>query len=182
MEFKQIKNLELSFDKLKEDLLKPFQLASPQFEDYGLALELNKIDHNLEPADALHIAMAINNKAKFFVTLGEKDLISNEKFVKFWGKIVDNVAYVNMLNRWDSYNNNLLDNNRPCDLLWERTYVWFDGMINPCDYDYKSLLNVGSIKDSSIKEIWTGKKYNKLREGHLKGNRRSFFPCDRCEF
>ena len=83
MEFKQIKNLELSFDKLKEDLLKPFQLASPQFEDYGLALELNKIDHNLEPADALHIAMAINNKAKFFVTLGEKDLISNEKFVKF---------------------------------------------------------------------------------------------------
>ena len=83
MEFKKIKNLELSFDKLKEDLLKPFQLTSSRFEDYELVLELKKINYNLESADSLHIAMAINNKAKFFVTLGEKDLINNDKLVKF---------------------------------------------------------------------------------------------------
>jgi len=83
MEFKQIKNLELSFDKLKENLLKQFQLTSSGFEDYQLSLELKKIDYKLEPADSLHIAMAINNKAKFFVTLGEKDLINNDKLVKF---------------------------------------------------------------------------------------------------
>ena len=83
MEFKPTKNLELSFDKLKENLLKPFQLTSSNFEDYQLSLELKKIDYKLEPADSLHIAMAINNKAKFFITLGEKDLINNNKLVKF---------------------------------------------------------------------------------------------------
>lgn len=48
-------------------------------------------------------------------------------FLKFWEKIVDNVACVPMLKRWDSYNNKPLDNNSACNLLWERTYVWFDG-------------------------------------------------------
>ncbi|MBU2639354.1 MAG: PIN domain-containing protein [Nanoarchaeota archaeon] len=83
MEFKEVKSLELSFEKLKEDLFKPFQLTSSQFEDYKLSLELRKIHNHLEPADSLHIAMAINNKAKFFVTLGEKDLINNQKFREF---------------------------------------------------------------------------------------------------
>lgn len=82
MELKQTKNLELSFDKL-EELLKPFQLTSAKFEDYNLVSELKKVDYNLEPADALHIAIAVNNEVKFFITLGEKKLIDNSKLVEF---------------------------------------------------------------------------------------------------
>ena len=30
--------------------------------------------------------------------------------------------------------------------LWTRTYVWYDGEVNPCDFDYKSNLSVGMSK------------------------------------
>ena len=70
--------------------------------------------------------------------------------------------------------------NGACNYLWERMYVWYDGLCNPCDIDYKSKLSVGSIKDESIKEIWNGQKFTELRNMHLNGKRNKVYPCDRC--
>lgn len=103
------------------------------------------------------------------------------KFKEFWEKYVDHVVMVEMENRWDTYHNSKdIMGSGSCEYLWERMYVWYDGTCNPCDIDYKSELSVGSIKKNSIKEIWNGDKYQKLRELHLKGNRNQCYPCDRC--
>ena len=59
-------------------------------------------------------------------------------------------------------------------------YVWFDGKCNPCDVDYKSYLEVGNVNEKTIKEIWHGKTYEKLRKDHLEKNRKKWNPCDRC--
>ena len=59
-------------------------------------------------------------------------------------------------------------------------YVWFDGKVNPCDADYKSLLSYGNVKDSSIKDIWNNNIIQKLREEHLNKDRKKTKPCDRC--
>ena len=69
-----------------------------------------------------------------------------------------------------------------CNLLYERLYVWFDGTCVPCDFDYKSYLNLGNVNKNTIKEIWHGKKYNNLRERHIKGERKCVEPCNRCMF
>ncbi|MBW2984906.1 PIN domain-containing protein [Candidatus Woesearchaeota archaeon] len=45
------------------------RFISPQFEDMKLALCIRKILKEIEPADALHLACAINKKANVFVTL-----------------------------------------------------------------------------------------------------------------
>ena len=108
----------------------------------------------------------------------EQDTI---KFKEFWQKYVDHVVMVEMENRWDTYHNpKEIAGSGSCKLLWERMYIWYDGICNPCDIDYKSELQVGSIKENSIKDIWTGEKYQKLRKLHLDGNRNSCYPCDRC--
>jgi radical SAM protein with 4Fe4S-binding SPASM domain len=102
-------------------------------------------------------------------------------FKEFWKEYVDHVVVVEMENRWDTYNNpKEIAGTGACNYLWERMYVWYDGLCNPCDVDYKSELQVGSIKENSIKDIWTGEKYQKLRKLHLDGNRNSCYPCDRC--
>ena len=31
----------------------------------------------------------------------------------------------------------------PCSDLWRRMFIWWDGVVNPCDSDYKSTLSVG---------------------------------------
>ncbi|MBI2105837.1 PIN domain-containing protein [Candidatus Woesearchaeota archaeon] len=61
----------MAFHKIN-DILENIEITSPQFDDFELALELRKIYYKLEPADALHLAMAINKGAKIFSTLGER--------------------------------------------------------------------------------------------------------------
>jgi len=82
--------LELPLQKDREDSffnisqhLKNFKIVYPKFEDYQLALELRSLYYNLEPADALHLAMAVTNKVQVFMTLGERKLVDNPILEKF---------------------------------------------------------------------------------------------------
>jgi len=104
-----------------------------------------------------------------------------QEYKNFFGKLADNVAAQQIENRWNTYTNETQpDITDPCQYLWERMYVWFDGKCNPCDVDYKSYLEVGNVNEKTIKEIWHGKTYEKLRKDHLEKNRKKCNPCDRC--
>ena len=46
--------------------------------------------------------------------------------------------------------------------------------------DYEGKLSVGSVKDSTIHELWKGEKYRQLFDMHKNNNRQNYFPCDRC--
>ena len=104
-----------------------------------------------------------------------------DKFRAFFEKIVDQVAYVSIENRWNTYTNETHPEiEKPCDYLWQRMYIWFDGKCNPCDVDYKSYLKVGNISENTIKDIWNGEVYQRLRKDHNTGSRSKHSPCDRC--
>ena len=99
---------------------------------------------------------------------------------KIWGKLVDQVAFVNY-NPWEnSYNKPSNDIIEPCSDLWRRMFVWWDGKINPCDVDYKSILSVGDFSKNNIQELWNSKKYRILREAHLNEKRQNIRPCSSC--
>ena len=104
------------------------------------------------------------------------------KFVEFWGQWADEITISALQERWDTYNNTVdLDFSKPCQLIWERFYVWWDGVCNPCDVDYKSHLSPGTLsKDNTIKDIWHSKTHNLLRLNHKSGMRSGCSPCDRC--
>ena len=107
---------------------------------------------------------------------------SPNEMEKFWSKYVDYVSIRREIPRWDSYNNTPNDLEGVCNLLYERVYVWFDGTTVPCDFDYKSYLNLGNAQHQSIKQIWHGEKYQKLRMEHNTRNRKKVEPCRRCPF
>lgn len=104
-----------------------------------------------------------------------------ERFTSFWSKYVDEVAYVNCVNRKDSYNNAKTELKTSCKLLWSRMYIWWDGVCNPCDFDYRSNLGIGNAKEKSLKEIWLGDRLQQVRASHLEGNRDINHPCNVCE-
>ena len=107
--------------------------------------------------------------------------LDREKFKNFWIKRCDHVSATFPLERWDTYNNKPHPEiNDPCENLWDRMYIWFDGKVNPCDADYKSLLSYGNAKDKTIKELWNNKFIKKNRENHLSNKRCHINPCDRC--
>jgi len=106
---------------------------------------------------------------------------NKEEFYNFWIKRSDHVSITNPLERWDTYNNALHEDiNDPCENLWDRMYIWFDGKVNPCDADYKSYLSFGTFKDYSIKNLWNNKAINKLRYEHLSNERKRVDPCNKC--
>lgn len=107
--------------------------------------------------------------------------LDREKFKNFWIKRCDHVTASFPLERWNTYENKVLPNIKdPCENLWDRMYVWFDGKVNPCDADYKSYLSYGSAKEYDLKELWNNKAISKTREQHTKKNRNEINPCDRC--
>ena len=108
----------------------------------------------------------------------DKNMDTN-KYDEFYSQYFDESGTVKMSERWDTYNNQICDNDiSPCGLPFERLYIWHDGVTNPCDTDYKSYLTPGNIKNSSIKECWDN--LNKLRDDMLSGQRHKNTPCDRC--
>jgi len=102
------------------------------------------------------------------------------KISEFWSEMVDEVTIQSAIPRWDSYNNEINDSKEPCRMIWRQMYIWYDGTVNPCDFDYKSYLSVGNAYKNSLQEIWLGEKFSKLRENHLNKERGKHVPCDRC--
>lgn len=107
--------------------------------------------------------------------------LDRKKFKEFWIQRSDHVSAGFPLERWNTYENEPLpDLKDPCENLWDRMYVWFDGKVNPCDQDYKSYLSAGSAKDYSLKELWNNKIISNIRKAHLTDKRTEINPCDRC--
>ena len=103
-----------------------------------------------------------------------------DDMVKLWNGLVDQIAFVEY-NPWEnSYQKETNDISNPCSDLWRRMFVWWDGIINPCDVDYKSKLNVGNFKNKSLKEAWNSEIYNRIREKHLNKSRNKLVPCNAC--
>jgi len=103
-----------------------------------------------------------------------------DQMEKFWGELVDQVAFVDY-NPWENTYQRPVNNvSTPCSDLWRRMFVWFDGTVNPCDVDYLSTLKVGNARNEGLSALWTGPKYSAYREAHLAHRRNSLSPCQRC--
>ena len=97
-----------------------------------------------------------------------------------WGGLVDQVAFV-QYNPWENvYSQPTNDLAEPCSDLWRRMFIWWDGKSNPCDVDYKSTLSQGSIKESSLSELWRSSGYEELRVDHSNNKRSGRKPCTAC--
>jgi wyosine [tRNA(Phe)-imidazoG37] synthetase (radical SAM superfamily) len=107
----------------------------------------------------------------------EQDLDSMQKV---WGRLVDQVAFV-QYNPWENvYNQPANRIDKACSDLWRRMFVWWDGKANPCDVDYKSTLSQGSIKEFDLSELWQSSGYKDLRADHINSKRESRKPCSAC--
>ena len=103
-----------------------------------------------------------------------------DSMVQLWGSLVDQVSFVNYCpweNIYKAEPNNIKE---PCSDLWRRMFVWFDGSMNPCDSDYKSILSLGSIENNTISELWCSEAFDSLRKKHLSKDRLSVNPCNGC--
>ena len=103
-----------------------------------------------------------------------------DKMNLLWSRYADIIAFTNYTPWENSYDNQKNQLTTPCSELWLRMFVWWDGKINPCDFDYKSTLSNSTFKDTGISEAWNSKWFQALRQKHLAEERGHLEPCKRC--
>lgn len=70
----------------------------------------------------------------------------------------------------------------PCSYLWQRLTIYSDGAVTTCSRDYNCKYNrIGSVKVSSIRELWHSAAMREMRKLHLTGEREKFHICAVCE-
>ena len=166
-----VKTLVISADAADKKLYKKFRVNG----------ELEKVVKNIELFNK--IKQTKYSKSKIITRVSGVKYSEDQKFEDmkiFWGKLVDQVAFVDY-NPWENnYEKEKNDIIKPCSDLWRRMFVWWDGTTNPCDVDYKSNLTVGKFPEITISKLWNSETYNKYRKLHLEEKRSSLNPCGSC--
>lgn len=69
----------------------------------------------------------------------------------------------------------------PCPDLWSFMIVLTNGKVVPCCRDYLYRMELGNLTHRSLKEIWYGKEYQRLRRIHLEQNWAQVPLCGDCD-
>jgi radical SAM protein with 4Fe4S-binding SPASM domain len=106
-----------------------------------------------------------------------------DKMKDFWRSLVDQIAIVSYCPWENTYELKDNDVENPCQELWRRMFIWYNGSVNPCENDFLSFLNMGNIDNNNrIDKIWISKQYKNLREKHIDKKRKELSPCSKCLF
>lgn len=103
-----------------------------------------------------------------------------DQMIDLWKPYADLVAFTNYTPWESSYDNPSNEILSPCTELWRRLFIWWDGRVNPCDYDYKSYLSKWEMKNHSVTDIWNSDGFHELRDQHLNERRKELTPCKSC--
>lgn len=107
------------------------------------------------------------------------------KYVDFWEKRVDEVAYLDAREEGPQFDHRGLIANWACPFLWQRMTILWDGVLLPClmhglsDF---SLMSLGNVKEKGIAYHWRSEKLNEIRELHKRGLSHKIEACDRCSY
>ncbi|EFK97499.1 conserved hypothetical protein, partial [sediment metagenome] len=67
-----------------------------------------------------------------------------------------------------------------CTFPWYAMVICWDGTVAPCPQDFMIGMNMGTVRTQSIREIWNGQPYQKLRRG-LSQDISSLKLCRKCD-
>lgn len=68
-----------------------------------------------------------------------------------------------------------------CRRLATRTLVLADGSVVACDQDFKAKHVLGSLHEATLREIWTGSAYARLRDAHVGQRFNGWSLCTGCD-
>lgn len=115
------------------------------------------------------------------VRINTLNLGNDDKFIKFWMDRVERVSVSTVRDQ----DNRLLDRRffqngwftpKHCWFPFNYMAVFWDGAVTGCCSDGYGRMNLGDANKQSLKEIWNGKPYRKLRKGFANA------LCKKCDF
>ncbi len=69
----------------------------------------------------------------------------------------------------------------PCGRIFSRAMVLADGRVTVCDQDFRGRHAIGTLVESSLSELWSGRTMAAVRESHVGGSYQAMPLCAACE-
>ncbi len=138
--------------------------------------------------DLLRLRDEKKSPIKVFVSILRQPLNEKEvdSFVEYWETKVDFVLVRNLCNMVGlvetkkDRKQQVLPKRYPCSQFWKRVTINHNGDIRYCVEDWRNKTVIANVIDKSIKDIWQGPEYEKLRGLHLSGQYEKVKLCSEC--
>lgn len=145
--------------------------------------DFHKVMANLH--NLLYLRKKINPTTKVMVSIINYPRVRDEikDFKRYWEPLVDRVLVRNFCNVGGLVakpNLRLKTKRWPCPQFWKRITITCKGKYRFCVEDWLNKTVVGDVRKKSIKEVWQGKEYQKLRRLHLEGKYSTIPICRNC--
>ena len=161
------------------------------FEKIRLRLNFDKVVKNALGFVQLRDHMESNTRVRVRMTIQPENQDEFDDFMSFWrGKLGPNDSvYGKVLHTWANSDRNYslaegydfaLLNESPCSSPWTSLVILTDGRVLLCCCDYNATINLGNVRDSSIKEIWQAQKSETIRRLHATQGRKAIPMCINC--
>jgi len=114
-----------------------------------------------------------------------------DQYEKYWletgllNTSLDRVYYHNIfnwggqLNGFDGISENT-EKLLPCVALWSLMPIFANGDVPMCNVDFNCNHKMGNLFESSIKEIWTSRKFSDARDSHMNSRKSDYQMCVNC--
>jgi MoaA/NifB/PqqE/SkfB family radical SAM enzyme len=89
-----------------------------------------------------------------------------QAFIDHWRTIADKI-HITDLHNWAGTLNRESDVRYPCYRPWLTFTVLWDGRVSLCCADFDGRVIVGDIRESTLRDIWEGDAYRRVRHEHL---------------
>lgn len=115
------------------------------------------------------------------------DQRQQEKFMSLWERYPVYAYVKSQDNRWyykenDNFESQSHYERQYCEFAWTSLSIMANGTVVPCTQDYNAEMDMGNIREQSLKNIWNSKEYRKFRQSHIDGSFPNGHKCkDRCD-
>ena len=155
------------------------------YEHIRVGAKFEKLMRNIK---LFHDIRTRKGQAKPFIRIQMVRMQDNHEQVdelqEMWKGIADDIAVKDVTDRGQGGHLNMGDQvsigRRRCNQPWQRMIVARDGMVYPCCSDWYCTYPIGDAKKQSLKEIWTGKPMEDLRNLNRAGRLNDTDPCKNC--
>ena len=182
---------------IDEILLSIDSVNKESYEKQRVKLKYDQVMSNIKNLFQLrelkkYNKLKIRVRGVSFYNLDEAD---NRKELEMWENFWDSIKrpddriYMKRAHNWgnqmslgDDLGGDLANTNvyHPCVLPFTTMHVTAMGIVPLCPQDYDAKMNIGNIKENSIKQVWADLNWKKIREMHATGQRNKISFCNGC--
>ena len=108
-----------------------------------------------------------------------------EDYRSYWQRKVDNARVARESGQYAEFRDgipNVPARTRTCHHLWERMSIHWNGDVALCVADIDGNYKLGSLRESSICDLWNGEGITRIRECHKNGDFKAVPLCAACDW